>query len=395
MKYASLAIYVTGLAALFMADMVVSKFFPPEEIKIWAEVRSLIGISGILCLVGLDQVLVRSPHSSSRLLKILAIQIPLLALIVGVGVWYLGFLSHWVIAAAIAAGSSGSLALFQYFRSHRRNVKSQLAQQVWKVGALLIVLWVTVLSVYIPLDAAVATMLISSVIGVGLFLIKERPALLRQQVPESVFSLYQIGVRFMVTSLLLAFAVYAEQLIVNRLGTSGEAAIYFTHSTFFMFPIAAVNGYFAFLIGPWVRDNHQRFIQIFFYKIAWVYLGVVVYVVSFSFFGWLGWILVNPSVGAPDGVLQGLFIAGAIARTTYAIPSGYLGVFGRPKQHDLLIFGQLLILGVVFSFLFLVIWFDWMALMPAVASASALNWSLRAWLGFAVTRLVINANHEK
>jgi len=71
------------------------------------------------------------------------------------------------------------------------------------------------------------------------------PSKMRPQNPEERGALYQIGARFMASSLLLSLSIYAEQLVVNSFGTTNEAAIYFTHATYFLFPISLANGYFA------------------------------------------------------------------------------------------------------------------------------------------------------
>ena len=91
-KVFSLGVYVLGLGALILSDILVTKYFPPDDVALWALVRSLVGIVGVFCVVGLDQVLVRSPQSSKRLLSVLSIQIPLLATIAGIFIWQLGFI---------------------------------------------------------------------------------------------------------------------------------------------------------------------------------------------------------------------------------------------------------------------------------------------------------------
>lgn len=380
--------YLLGLGSLLFSDLLVTGFFSEEEIALWAETRSVIAISGVLCLVGLDQVLVRSPRSSSSLLRILAIQVPLLAVIVGSFFRYMGFLDSLWAAVGIAMGSAASLALFQYFRSHRLNMASQFAQQGWKVMALAAVAWMLLSDRVLPLGGLVAVLLVFSVLLSSLLLLRFPPSRVFRQNPESASALYQIGSRFMVTSLMLALAVYAEQLVVNALGSANEAALYFTHATYFLFPASVLNGYLAFVIGPWVRDNHDRFVGLLAGKWAFILLLAVAYAAIVGVVGRLLWAVVGPSVGEPDILLQLAFLLSVVARTLYTLPGGYIGVFGRPKEHDLLILGQVMILLFVVA-LFFVLWdSDLLALVYVVALLSGLNWVLRTTLGFTITGVI-------
>lgn len=383
----SFVFYLIGIGALFGSDLLVTTFAPPETIKDWAEVRSLIGITGILCLVGMDYVMIRSPQSSARLLRILALQIPLLAILVGLVVWSMGFLSSLWVATFVAAGSAASLALSQYFRSHRHNVKSQLIRQSWKILAFVVIGTTLLSGQRLQLDDAVATILLAVVAGAVALVFLRQPARLYPQDPEPAGDLYSIGSRFMVTSLLLALAIYAEQLLVNKLGTASDAALYFTHATYFLFPISIGNGYLAFLIGPWMRDNHDRFTVLFRSRWGVILLFAAIYAIALNLFGWQAWQFINPSIGDVDTSLQLIFLVSAFMRTLYTFPSGYNGVFGRPRQHDVLIIAQIISLGIVIGFFIALQSFGY-RLTQSVALASAANWMLRCLVAFAIMSMI-------
>ncbi|MBK6618515.1 MAG: hypothetical protein IT528_07525 [Nitrosomonas sp.] len=381
-------IYLSGLASLLLADVLITKALSAESIARWAEVRALVGISGVVCLVGLEQVLVRSRQSSSLLLRLIALQVPVLALGVGTLVWWLGFLGHWATAVLLAMASAGTMTFLQYFRSHHQRFPAQIAEQGWKILVFIAILLFILTDTQLPLDTLVVAIMLMMVILSAIMLWRLPPSHLFPQAPEPRSTLYAIGIRFMVTSLLLALAVYAEQLVVNGLGTAEEGASYFTHATFFLFPISLANGYLAFLIGPWVRDNHDQFMS-FLRSRGWLIgFGAVAYAAVVHGIGWVGWTIVSPAAGESDPILRVVFFLVCIARTLYTFPSAYVGVFGQPHQHDLLIMGQLVILVAVAVGFFFMYQGSIVQLVYIVAIMSAANWVLRTALGFGVLNVI-------
>ncbi|EZQ20345.1 hypothetical protein CF98_05380 [Halopseudomonas bauzanensis] len=384
----SLAIYLGGIGSLLLCDILVTRSFSEEDIALWAEVRSLIGISGILCLVGLEQVLMRSRRSSARLLQLLAIQIPILSIVVGSLLWFFGFLNYWLIAVLLGGAAASSSALAQYYRSHYMSIASQLAQQLWKCLALIAIVIVLMYEVKVEVDALVVGIMVFSVMLVAVFIFRYTPGSLFPQDPQGYAELYMIGSRFMVTALLLSLAIYGEQLLVNKLGGASDGAQYFTHATYFLFPVSVFNGYFAFVIAPWVRDNHDKYINILKEKYFLIILSAFGYSMFISFIGWLGWLVVRPAVGMPNLFLQMIFFWVCFFRTIYMLPSAYIGVFGRPRQHDILIAGQAAALIIAVLLLFFLKESGWLELVTIVALASAVNWGLRVMAGFGVTGII-------
>lgn len=381
-------LYLFGTFALLLCDLLVTRHLPAEQIALWAEARSLIGILGVLAAAGLDLVMVRSPQSSGRLLRLGLVQVPLLAVPVALAAHGLGYFTSPASAAVLVAGSAWGLILAQYFRAHHHFMASQLVQQGWKIGAL-VALGLVLYPVALPsLDWILGLLLLVTAAMGGLSLLRLPPSRLYSQNPDPVGSLYAIGMRFMVTSLILALAVYGEQLLVNGLGSVHAAAVYFMHATYFLFPISVLNGYLAFRIGPWLRHNHDFGLHLLRRHALAMMLGVLIYAGGMHAIGVVTWMVVVPAAGAPDPVLQAVLLVSALARTVYTIPSAYNGIFGRPRQHDVLIAAQialLLILGVVvFAFR------DAGAVIYLIAIVGALNWVLRTGIGFAVMRLIAN-----
>jgi len=177
----SALLYAAGIGALLVCDLLVTNHFDSTEIADWALFRSLVGILAVLPLTGLDQVLVRSPLSSGRLLKQLILQIPLFGLLVGLALDITGIMEHWVLGAGLAISSASSLMLFQYFRSHRHLVLAPLAQQGWKIGALILLAYLVATDKNVDLILCGVILLFVADAVSGIFLVRFSPAKLKTQ----------------------------------------------------------------------------------------------------------------------------------------------------------------------------------------------------------------------
>lgn len=389
----SFLVYGLGLSSLFFADMIISRAFSAEDISDWARFRSLVGIAAVIPLVGLDQVLVRSPAASAQILRLLLVQVPVLGTCVGFALAWTGVIAELWLGAGLAIGSASSLVVFQYFRSHHYQLLSQLAQQGWKIAAfgavslMLLTGWrCDLLTLGVALLAGVTVAMVAIIYVLP-------PSRIRPQQPESVRVHYAIGSRFMVTALMLALSVYAEQLIVIRLGNKFEAALYFTSAVYFLFFPTFFNGYLAFLMGPWVRDRHDRFVATIRRRWLVILVGTAGYSVLFNLIGAGLWQAISPSVGQIDSGLQVLFLAMAFVRSLYLLPSGYLGIFGMPREHSRLIVFQIVAVLPVMGLFFILRAFGF-ELVHSVAAASVLNWSLRTIIGYTMIAIVTSRRKQ-
>ncbi|SHK43007.1 hypothetical protein SAMN05444000_1298 [Shimia gijangensis] len=383
-----IGLYGLGLGLFSATDILVSSYMEPQDIVSWAEMRSTIGIVGFLCLCGLDQVFVRSPQSSSRLLRRLVFQVPLLAVPVSALVHSLGYLDSYLQAFFLAIGSSGAIAIYQYYRSHHLRAMAQLTQQGWRIASFFLILLMIWQPNALPLGNSVVALLLSGV-GVSAVLIRHyKPSELVPQNPEPFHQMYRIGARFLATSTFLALAVYAEQLVIQSVGTVDQAAEYFTHATYFLFPMGLLNGYLGFLLGPWVRENHDSFRNKLRHNWPLALLLTLVIAVAMNFVGLGAWKIMNPSIGNPDTSLRLIFLATSVMITAYQFPSAYNGVFAKPRHHDVLIFAQLFAIfsaAAVFLVMLNVLKLDPML---SVAIGSMTNWFLRSASGYGIISFV-------
>lgn len=372
----------------FGSDLLVTGFLDPDQVVEWAEFRSVIGLAGLFCLVGLDQVLIRSPQSSARILSVLAFQVPLLAVPVSIVLAKLEFVRSPSVAFLLALGSAGTIALFHYYRTNRLMIMAQLAQQGWVVVAFFAIVAYVVRDLKAPMMPLLVTIVILCAVCFALALFIYRPSRTFRQEPEPLRNLYAVGTRFMVTSVFLALSMYAEQLLIQTVGTTEEAASYFTHSTYFLYPVNVINGYLGFVLGPWVRDRHDELLGIVRRHRNRVLGAVLGVAITLHFVGMVGWGVLSPAVGEPDVVLRAIFLMMSVIMLLYNFTSAYNGVLAQPSQHDILITGQVAAFGVAVA-IFALVWrvMDGHPLY-AVALGSLTNWTLRTGLGLCVVRIV-------
>ena len=388
-----IGVYLCGLGALLLSDIIATKYLSTQDISTWAEIRSLIGICSVLCLVGLDQAFVRHPESSRKLFKALTIQIPLIATAISIVAFVSGLTKDILSIIGLCIGSAGALALFQYYRIHNFKSASQLAQQLWKIFALLAVVVFALKQQSISLSNSIAIAMIGALALTAAPLTLERFRPQKNLTSTSMASLYAIGLRFLITSLLLSLAIYAEQLVVSYFGGKEYSALYFTHATYFLFPISVANGYIAFNLAPWIKNNHAKFTNTLQNNKLKVLAIVVFYAILTTLAGWLAWIALAPAISQPNALLILLLFTISILRTLYLFPGGYFGVFGKPSHHDKLI--RLQIFSLLISMIVFCLVFYGLAvnILYSTAVASLTNWLLRTISGFSIIKLIENENN--
>ena len=390
-RISALVIYIVGLGAYLASDLVITTCAELETINSWAKIRSLVGIVGIFCLLGLETLFVRSPHSSARLIKRLSIQIPLLAFPTAAIVVTLGFINSFWISYLLSISSAATIAIFQYYRSGHLLFAAQLTQQGWRIAAFIGISLMVFLKIDISINLMVIIAMIGSlaIAGLPIFFLFQPKNILPQN-PQSFGELYRLSFRFMITSLFLALAIYSEQLLVQKIESQQTAAGYFTHATFFLFPAGVASGYLGFVLGPWVRDNHDRFVEIIQKKKVPIFFFLLVYIALLQLFGAISWSLLSPPIGSPDNTLRAFFGLVGIFITLYALPSAYNGVFASARHIDFLIFCQVAAFFIS-TVIFVALW-KFLRVEPiySVAIASLFNWTLRTMAGFAAIKLTLN-----
>lgn len=319
---------------------------------------------------------------------LLAFQVPVLALPVAAVVGGIGYLDGFWEVYFLAIGAAGIVACYQYFRSHHMPLLAQLVQQSWRIGALATIVVLLLWPGRVALDLAIVTILnlsLGMALGALALFSPKHPAVGRA---GDITSIYRIGIRFALTSLCLAMSLYAEQLLVLKAGGDSESAFYFKHATFFLFPMSFFNGYLGFVLGPWVRDNHDLFIRLVCHRWRVALLGIIVFAAIMNGLGQLAWMIVSPTAGPPSVPLMVVFGVCSVAITIYQIPSSYNGIFAKTSHHDLLIAAQILALLAALGCFWWLHEILGLAVTISVAVASLVNWTLRCASGLSVVAII-------
>jgi hypothetical protein len=380
----SFFIYIIGLISLYVSDLYISTYFGEDVIAQWAEVRSLIGLSGIISLLGMEMVLVRNPLDSDRIFRLICLQLPATCFVVGYIIYKIGFMSSIAEAFLLTLGSSLTILVYQYYRTHNEYTLSQLFQQLWKVFVLLTLIILVFYEKYVDVKTTViAFILIISMIGLVSILNGGANSLSNGRSSyKKLLPMYSIGIRFVMTSSLLALSIYAEQLIVKSLSGSVGSATYFSHATYFLFPMSIMNGYLGFLIGPWIRDNKEKF---YYYSKQYrigAFIFVLIAALSVNLMGGFLWsFLVNPDIGINTN-LRVVFLMTSIVTSFYQIPSGYNGIYALKEHQNMIIIYQISsVILALLTFVLLFYKFD-LDILISVAISSFMNWVGRTASGY-------------
>lgn len=375
-------LYIAGLGALLVSDLLVTTFLPDQQVAQWAAIRSFIGISSVLCLVGLDQVLVRTPESSFRILGLLLVQIPLISSVIAFAYRFYDSETNSVLVFLVSVGTAGSLALFQFFRTHGKRFAAQWSQQAWKILVgiyfAITVLQGSTFSIWLAVTFV-------TILGLVLSMIPLRSKLPKQKdEPKSYGWIYSIGFRSLTTSLLLALSIYAEQFVVGSETDVSQSAYYFAHTTYFLLPASVLNGYLAFTIAPWLRENKDLYLH---HKskhaLRWIAI-LVVYSFALSIFGYVAWKLMRSEGILPSLPIQIAMLVSGMARTAYTFPAGFVGAFGTAKIFDGWIIFQTISFGLAIAVYWLLSRQFNLDVIIAISIASTFNWVTRMVVGFSL-----------
>lgn len=379
--------YLFGMASMLLSDILISKFLSTNNIALWADSRALFGILAAFVTLGLEAVIIRSPEASRLLLRLVFIQAIFISIPLGFLVHQLGYLSSAWSAILLSLGAAFSLAQGQYFRSRSAFSVSQLVQQGWKI-VVFIILAGCIFSNHLlswPIDLIASTVIsIFALIGWGILFTSKTD---RESSQQTLGKYYAISLRFFFTNIILMVALFGEQMIVGGLGTRTEAAVYFTHVTYFLLPVTIVSTFAGFRIGPWVRDNSCRFETILLRHRKLIIAVILSSATLAMVVGWVGWSVIRPSVGEPNVFLVLSFFITAIMRSLYIIPSVFNGIFGESKDYDFLIFSQLLLMLVLAAAIYLTLHLA--NIIFVAAFVGFINWIVRTLISCRVMKAIV------
>lgn len=388
-------IYFLGLGALLGIDLIVARTEPEAVIASWAAFKSAVFVGGALCLLGLDQALVRNPNSARRILGFVAVQILVIAALATAvyATAVAGFSDRIVVLYAAIALFAASILGGAYFRARFEIPIALLSVHLWKIIAMAVIVMALLAGVPRSYQEIVAAAL---AVGVAIpLLVRYRfPAEPIKHAPDTETGLadfYRIGMRFCASGLLLNLSLYLDQLLLNYFGEIGASAAYFRHVTLFLLPLVAANGFLGFIAGPYIRQQGPAFDTIL--RRYWPALILVSAIASLSVLaiGWHAFPWIYPNA-TPDLYLAAIISVVGFQRFLLIVSSAYLGVHASRQHLDRFVLGSAIGVAAIVP-VYLTLHGFGMPAAYAIALAAALNWAARLTTSSVITWNIMRARN--
>lgn len=377
----SALVFLSGVGALYIADLIIAASGDNESIAIWATLKSFMMIASTFALFGINQLLVREPKAMRLLTRVGGVNILAVSLVLGIIGAYFDLVPSILVGIVAIAGFSFSNLAFQWLRSNLQITAAYLANGSWRVLFLL-----GILVFFISGNADIGMILtgsfvISSLISVGL--ITQNPAKkelisLHDDI-RSVKDIYLIGSSYFLAAISLSIATYGENLVVHQIGTTADVAQYFRASVVFLFPGMILNQYLATVIGLAVREKESRVLDNLRRHFWKGLIGLLLLWPILLVGGYLLEVLVYGEISTPIFLATLLAMASCV-RLLYVLPGSFIGVIANRQT---LLSSSIVYLFCAILLPLLSIFFHSLgiATVISVALASLISWALRCAVG--------------
>ncbi|CAE6483313.1 membrane hypothetical protein [Nitrosomonas nitrosa] len=377
----SALVFLFGVGALYLADLIIAASGDNESIALWATLKSFMMIASTFALFGINQLLVREPKAMRLLTQVGGTNILAVSLVLGIIGAYFDLVPSILVGIVAIAGFSFSNLAFQWLRSNLQITAAYLANGSWRVLFLL-----GILVFFISGNADIGMILtgsfvISSLIIVGL--ITQNPAKkelisLHDDI-RSVKDIYLIGSSYFLAAISLSIATYGENLVVHQIGTTADVAQYFRASVVFLFPGMILNQYLATVIGLAVREEESRVLDHLRHHFWKGVAGLLLLWPILLAVGYMLEMLVYGETSTPL-LLATLLVVASCVRLAYILPSSFIGVVASRR---ILFNTSIIYLICAFSLPLLSLLFHSLgiATVISVALASLISWTLRCAVG--------------
>lgn len=379
---ASFALYVGGLLSLFVIDLLISRFGTVEQISQWAYLRSSVMLMAFFALVGADQSLIRNSEEvgSTTIPTVVALAAALGAL----GSWLLSSMRddlqfHQIFLFVMAV--SISMLVASYYRLEAYLIRSQLSANLWKYLLLIAVLIAyffhdKVELLNFLLMVSLVVLIFNGVAALGVALKYCR----RAHVNSSLKDFYKDGARFLLMGGTLNLSVNIEQVLLAQVREAGAGAEVFSYITSFGAVFVLANGFYGFLLGPYIKKNKaavlvgfRRFIMT--NMLAACVLGFVAIWVGIQLYAYLyqGKFVFRYEVAA-------LTVLIFMLRFLYVVPSSFIGFAGSE-----VLFNKYLLANIASLLMFVIFFYVLVSVLGdpvlSVLLASLMNWVIRVVYG--------------
>lgn len=390
----SLLTFVSGVGALFIADILISRTGSTDTIAAWATLRSFMMVGGICAMFGMGQVLVREPAAAKLITKLFLINAAIVGLLGGIIGTYYGFVDRVWVGVIVIFGVAISNMAFQWLRSNLALTKSYIANGCWRILFMLaVLLFFTQSDMDISLLLIGAFVISTIVIAYLLYATPVLPDLksLHSDVKKPRDA-YIIGATYFLSGLSLAIASYGENLVVHQIGEPQDVALYFRATIVFLFPGIVLNQYLAAIAGPMVRQNEVRVITYLRKYRGWIGGALLLLWPLLILTGFILEFLIYSENTTPLALIL-LLTFTSCTRITYVVPSSFVGVIANKKQLQTTT-ALYLVCALLFPVLAVIFVKSGLSVILAVALANLVNWALRSLIGMNIVIYRMKLHHQ-
>ncbi|OKY26756.1 hypothetical protein [Thalassotalea sp. PP2-459] len=385
----SFGLYGLGLLSFFLADLYIVANYPSDIVTQWAFYKSTLFIAASVCILGLDQVIIRTPNQSKKIFIAFLVQSTLVCCILYIASTVFLTLAISTLQLIMSVYFLSILTMISaIFRANHLLTLAQLATNGWKI-AILTCMVLSLLNVESWFTASLSILLLFSLYYLNKTKIINK-TITHNTIQESNHR--NVGLAFFFHNITLVVAIYGEQMLINALGHQKTAYILYTH--FVMFSSIAISffGFFGFYLAPKIKTMDVFTLHTFkAYSVKLFIVSIALSTLSIAF-GFLIYKLYYQDKGIQlePSIIISIFIM-CIARGSYTVSSICLGLFAR---HETLAFTAKL--NWLFMLTYLTIIYLLLTkslpiyiLFTSISATTAIHWSVRAFVSQRYARLAL------
>ncbi len=377
----SALVFLFGVGALYLADLVIAASGDDESIALWAALKSFMMIASTFALFGINQLLVREPKAMRLLVRIGGLNVLSVSLVFGIAGAYFNMAPSILAGIVAIAGFSFCSMAFQWFRSNLQVTTAYIANGSWRVLFLLGIIFFFI-NGHVDIDTIlIGSFVLASFIIVGLITrsqSRENLVSLHDDI-HSIKDIYFIGGSYFLAAISLAIASYGENLVVHQIGTSIDVAQYFRASVVFLFPGMMLNQYLTAVVGMAIRQEELRVLKALKCHFWKGLCGLLLMWPTLIAGGYMLEVLVYGEASTSI-VLAALMALASCIRLLYVLPSSFVGTVANRRTlfNTSIIY---LVCALLLPLLSIIFHSAGMAVVLSVALASLISWTLRCAIG--------------
>lgn len=378
------------MGAFLLSDIIISKYYPLDDIALWAFLKSIMLLAASTVILGLDQVLLRRPEVLISIWKYMILRVIFLSLLVSFSITLIKPISIFSSFALIVSLSFISLS-YSIYRGALRMNRAQLSLNGWKVIFFVSVCWSVISGYNSHIEKIIILSVLVSLLGVLFFAIhrKDWISYYLEKNREGGIASRELILKeakyFFLQTVGLNLSVNFEQIALNSFGFTGSSANLFVHFSVFLPLVVFLNGFIGFYLGPYLREKKDSINITLFKKINLIFIlvGLSLSLISY-YFGTFAFGYFYSEKYESNNMLAVLIVTLGFLRLYYVIPSALIGVASSTKK--LIHFSKLNIASLALSFLIFV-FLVFLNINPVISVmfSSITNWGIRVTTGLFIS----------